>query len=218
MINLPPLERVEQEGSRQYVTPAGTFPSVTTVLRHTSRSKAALEAWKRRLGRYAEIESTIATTRGTLTHEWAERALLGEKQPDVLPWSASGYIRCLLEWIHDYVAQARAVELPVWHTAGYAGSLDCIAHLQGSGDNLYLLDWKTAAKRRQEWLLEDYRLQLGAYAAAFEQRTGYLLDGAWLVIARRSGPPDTDFLDREALEQASCDYFIRLQEYRSHGT
>ena len=78
------LERddVSDPGGRIYRDGAGEiYHSVTRILKETSNSKAALEAWVARLGvELAAVERDTAATRGTLTHNAAEYVLRSAKK------------------------------------------------------------------------------------------------------------------------------------------
>ena len=78
------LERddVSDPGGRIYRDKQGEiYHSVTRILKETSGSKAALEAWVARLGEEkAAVERDTAATRGTLTHNCAEYLLRTAKR------------------------------------------------------------------------------------------------------------------------------------------
>ena len=78
------LERddVSDPGGRIYRDGDGEiYHSVTRILKETSNSKAALEAWVARLGvEVAAVERDTAATRGTLTHNAAEYVLRSAKK------------------------------------------------------------------------------------------------------------------------------------------
>lgn len=78
------LERddVSDPGGRIYHDGDGDiYHSVTRILKETSNSKAALEAWVARLGvELAAVERDTAATRGTLTHNAAEYVLRSAKK------------------------------------------------------------------------------------------------------------------------------------------
>lgn len=78
------LERddVSDPGGRIYRDKQGDiYHSVTRILKETSGSKAALEAWVARLGEeLAAVERNTAATRGTLTHNCAEYLLRTAKR------------------------------------------------------------------------------------------------------------------------------------------
>jgi hypothetical protein len=78
------LERddVSDPGGRIYRDPQGEiYHSVTRILKETSNSKAALEAWVARLGEErAAVERDTAATRGTQMHNCAEYLLRTAKR------------------------------------------------------------------------------------------------------------------------------------------
>jgi genome maintenance exonuclease 1 len=71
-----PMQRVEVEGKRRYLTPDGEkLPSVTTILDATKseESKKALHEWRKRVGvQRAQEITTEAAGRGTRMHKWLE--------------------------------------------------------------------------------------------------------------------------------------------------
>ena len=70
------LTKVNENGSRRYVTPDGfKVPSVTTILEATKseESKKALDNWRNRVGHEkAKQITTEAAGRGTRMHKWIE--------------------------------------------------------------------------------------------------------------------------------------------------
>jgi hypothetical protein len=58
--------------------------------------------------------------------------------------------------------------------------------------------------------LENYRLQAGAYALGLEHLTGIQPAGAFIVVARRVGPADVTYLNRNELELAQDAYLERV--------
>ena len=68
------LESTTVDGKRQYMTPDGTFPSITTVL---GRKKAqAIKKWRERVGEEeANKITTQASRRGTNMHKVVENYL-----------------------------------------------------------------------------------------------------------------------------------------------
>ena len=80
------LDSTTVDGKRQYVTPDGTFPSITTVL---GRKKAqAIKKWRERVGaEEANKITTQASRRGTNMHKVVENYLDNDgniKIPEVL--------------------------------------------------------------------------------------------------------------------------------------
>lgn len=247
-----PLERddVSDPGGRIYRDQAGdVYYSVTRILKETSNSKAALEAWAARLGEErAAQERDTAAERGTRTHNAAEYVLRTAKRlaettakrrnsfyvsreglpcspapltrwaiGQVLPsapkvgFSANGYKRSLLTWISEHITAINAIEFSIHHPLGFAGTADCLGYVDGKGP--LILDWKTSFNRRSEELLTDYCDQLGAYSMGLRHMVGLQARGAYIVVARRAGPPDIRQLSELELRGAEVRFAERCAKY-----
>lgn len=239
----------DPEGRIYRDTQGDIYHSVTRILKKTSDSKGALEAWMARLGEERAIqERDTAAERGTRTHNAAEYVLRTAKRmaeatakrkgstytdkqglectpapltrwaiKQVLPsapkvgLSASGYRRSLLGWIGEHVTCIHAVEFSVYHPCGAAGTCDALINVDGKGP--LICDWKTSFNRRSEALLTDYIDQLGAYSLGLRHLTGIQAQGAYVVVARRAGPPDLRELNLLELRGAESRFLERCANY-----
>lgn len=125
--------------------------------------------------------------------------------------SASGYRRSLLGWIEANVTAIHAIEFSIHHIAGFAGTCDALLDINGQGP--CILDWKTSFNRRSEALLTDYTHQLGAYSLGLRALTGIQATSAFIVIARRAGPPDLRQLSSLELKGAEACFLERCISY-----
>jgi hypothetical protein len=154
------------------------------------------------------------------------RWALARTLPNVPPvsLSAKGYARSLTTWIAENVVQCHACEFSIHHPAGFAGTADALLslspeHLQehGAHSSLHgapiLIDFKTSANRRSPEMLADYTLQLGAYSLGLDHLTGIQVPGALIVVARRVGPPDLTFINRDQLLRAQAGYLDRCRQF-----
>lgn len=175
-------------------TTIGTFPSVTSILGETS-DKSGLDAWRDRIGHDKAHEiSTDATQRGTVMHRLCELYLnlpLSLSNYDRLNETLSlsrlddeiekfdnrakivggalfyNYIRAgSFNDIKKVIAQERFL----WteRDGGYAGTLDNLSQLMT--DEHAIIDFKTAKKAKQEKWIDDYKMQVAAYAIAVWDR------------------------------------------------
>lgn len=200
---------------RGYETPAGTLPSVTTILGATSEGKKALQAWLKRPG--AEAIGEAARNRGTWTHAQIEAWIRGE-EPQRRHFAFGAYIRNVLPWLEEHFDHAIAIERALWSPRGFSGTFDCLGYAKDDPSKLALFDWKTAAKPRSGALLEDYFCQLGAYTAGLEYAFGVRPERALLVIARPHGDgPDVTELGAAELHEYERRFMTRLDAYYGRG-
>ena len=80
------------------------------------------------------------------------------------------------------------VNFPFKMNVGYAGQSDALIDYKKNG-NLCILDFKTSGsnKPKPDAWLDDYRLQLSAYAWGLERMTGIKVGSGLIVIARENG-------------------------------
>lgn len=172
------LSRTSEDGKRLYATPNGRkVPSVTTILDKTKpeESRQALNEWKKRVGHdNAQQITTEAANRGTRMHSYLEQYVkTGEIPPagtNPYSWASHEMARSVIEQgLKDRVTEFWGVEIPLYFPNLYAGTTDgCGIHM---GDEA-ILDYKQTNKpKREEWI-DDYKLQLVAYALAHNEVYG----------------------------------------------
>jgi len=172
-----PLSRVTEDGHRLYATPDGKrLPSVTTVLDKTKpeEKKQALNEWRRRVGvENAQKITTEAANRGTRMHTYLEdyikQGQLKERGSNPFGWASHAMAQTVIEDGLKNVNEIWGVEIPLYFPSLYAGTTDgCGLHLNEES----ILDYKQTNKpKREEWI-EDYYLQLTAYALAHNEVYG----------------------------------------------
>lgn len=188
--NYTPLNRTTHEGKRHYCLPDGSkVPSVTTILDRTkpAEKKAALDNWKKRVGeQQAQQIVTEAANRGTRMHSYLENYVLsGDLKPlPTNPYAHPSWFMAaeviLKGLVH--VDEFWGVEVPVYYSGLYAGTTDCLGVWKGRPA---IMDFKQTNKpKKREWI-EDYFLQLAAYAAAHNDTHGTdIQDGVILMCAQ----------------------------------
>lgn len=204
-----PVER--RQDRKGYETPAGTLPSVTTILGATSppESKARLEAWLQRPG--AAKESAAACRRGTWVHEQIENHLQG--LPVQRHLAFNGYLKSALPWVQENVVEPLAMELPIWHPAGFSGTFDLLAFC-AHWCEVTIVDWKTSKRKRGPDLIDNYLDQLGAYSLGLQHTYGVKPERGALVIGRPTGTwPDVEIIDLAELERREQKFLYRLEQY-----
>jgi genome maintenance exonuclease 1 len=170
-----PVPRVTIDGRRYYATPDGNkLPSVTTILDRTKsqESKQALENWRRRVGHaQAQAITTEAANRGTRMHTYLEHYIkhgeLKDRGTNPYSWASHAMAQVVIDQgITSRVNEFWGYEVPLYFPNIYAGTTDaCGLHI---GDES-ILDYKQTNKpKKREWI-EDYFLQLCAYAEAHNE-------------------------------------------------
>lgn len=180
------LNTIEGNAGRRYITPAGVFPSVTTVLGQTS-DKQWLEEWRSSMGAdAADAEMARAATRGSAVHDMAEKYLKNVTDPldghirsNIVEFMS---IRTKLNRINNILMQ----EAPLWSSVmRIAGRVDCIAEYDGV---LSIIDFKTSTTLKQASMIHDYFLQTTAYAIMFQERYDIQVDQYVIIMSSERSP------------------------------
>ena len=171
------LTRDESQGKRLYACPDGSkVPSVTTILDKTkpAESRLALANWKKAVGEVKAQEIvTEAASRGTRMHTYLENYIKGEPLKETV---TNPYAQQSLDMAKIVVAQGFpkieevwGSEVPLYFPELYAGTTDCVGIHDGDQS---ILDFKQTNKpKKLEWI-DDYFLQLTAYALAHNEIHG----------------------------------------------
>ena len=172
-----PVPRVTIEGKRYYATPDGNkLPSVTTILDKTKseESKRALQNWRARVGtEQAQAITTEAANRGTRMHTYLEQyvkeGVIKERGTNPFSWASHAMAQKVVEHGLKNVSEFWGIEVPLYFPRVYAGTTD------GAGIHLNeeaILDYKQTNKpKKREWI-DDYFVQLCAYAEAHNELHG----------------------------------------------
>lgn len=171
------INRETVNGVRKYATPDGEkLPSVTTILDATKseESKKALNEWRKRMGpAKAQEITTEAAGRGTRMHKWLENYVKtgATGEPGSNPYSIQshrmadsiikqGLINCTEFW---------GTEVSLYFPKIYAGTTDLVGVHSGTEA---IMDHKQSNKlKKREWI-DDYFVQLAAYANAHNEVHG----------------------------------------------
>jgi genome maintenance exonuclease 1 len=172
-----PIPRVTVDGKRFYATPDGNkLPSVTTILDKTKseESKAALHNWRRAVGaERAQAITTEAANRGTRMHTYLEKYIregaIPARGSNPFSWPSHIMAEEVVNKGLKNVSEFWGIEVPLYFPSVYAGTTD------GAGIHLNeesILDYKQTNKpKKREWI-DDYFVQLCAYAEAHNELHG----------------------------------------------
>jgi hypothetical protein len=191
--NYTNLSREAVNGHRHYVTPDGRrVASVTTILDATkpAESKIALANWKKAVGeKRAQEITTEAASRGTRMHTYLEKYIKGEELKESLPNPYANQslkmARTVIEKGFVNVNEIWGNEVALYYPGLYAGTTDCVGVHLGQDS---ILDFKQTNKpKRREWI-DDYFLQLTAYALAHNEVHGTNINKGVVLMCVR--PPE----------------------------
>lgn len=183
-----PLDRTTIDGKRHYCLPDGSkVPSVTTILDRTKprEKQEALANWKKRVGEAKAQEiTTEAANRGTRMHAYLETYVLGGYMKDLPsnPYAHPSWFMAaeiILKGL-QHVDEYWGVEVPLYYSGLYAGTTDLLGVWKGRPA---IIDFKqTNRPKKREWI-EDYFLQLAAYAAAHNEMHGTAIQDGVILMA-----------------------------------
>lgn len=197
------FSREEINGIRHYVTPNGTYPSVTTVL-GAMMDKTALAEWRKRVGdEEADRVSRLAATRGTNIHTMCENYIRGQDVDVSMPFNVTMFNQ-IKKVLDEHVDDIVGCELTlVSDELKIAGSCDLIALYDGK---LSIIDYKTSSKNKMKGWIESYFLQTALYSYMLWEMTGMLAQQCVVIIAVDEEPVPQVFIvkPREYLEKAAA--------------
>tara|TARA_B100001027_G_scaffold102767_1_gene70646 strand:- start:763 stop:1446 length:684 start_codon:yes stop_codon:yes gene_type:complete len=168
------LSRTSLDGKRVYACPDGNaVASVTTILDST-KDKTHLLEWRKRVGEETAKRITKeASGMGTRMHKYIENYINDGTwgTPGSNPYSQQAFK--MAQVVHNNalkdVDEIWGSEVGLYFPKIYAGTTDCVGQYKG---NPCIIDFKQTNKpKKKEWV-EDYFLQLVAYAEAHNEVYG----------------------------------------------
>lgn len=186
--NYTPLNRTTVEGKRHYCLPDGSkVPSVTTILDKTKpqEKRDALANWKKKVGEQKAQEIvTEAANRGTRMHAYLE---MYAQTADMSPLPGNPFAHASWFMAAEIILKGLCnvdefwgVEVPLYYSGLYAGTTDCLGIWKGRPA---IMDFKQSNKvKKREWI-EDYFLQLAAYAQAHDHMHGTDINTGVILMA-----------------------------------
>ena len=182
------IKRESVDGKRLYATPDGKrVPSVTTILSATQpeEKKQIIREWQKRVGvEKAQAITTEAANRGTKMHKYLEDyvkdGILAEAPKNVFHLPSHVMAATIIDRGLVNVNEVWGTEVPVYFPGIYAGTTD-LAGVH-SGDES-IMDHKQSNRiKRVEWI-DDYKIQLAAYAEAHNELWGTKINKGVVFMA-----------------------------------
>jgi hypothetical protein len=209
------LSRVEIDGKRRYDWGGGIpVPSVTTILGAT-KDQSHLHAWRARVGHQKAQEiTTEAGSVGTRMHKYLETYVETGEWPSAGSNPYAQQAHKMASVIRDkamiHVDQIWGSEVALYVPEIYAGTTDLVGTFKG---NPAILDFKQTNKpKKLEWV-EDYFLQLTAYAIGHNEVHGTdIRQGHIFMCSRALEYQQFDIWPNE-FDDWSQEWWKRVQQY-----
>ena len=208
------LEQINEVGRRVYQTPQGDrIPSVTTILSKT-KDMTHLNEWKQRVGEQ-EAQRIVkeASGVGSAMHNNLERFLCGEQRvpgTNLVHQQANKMADQIIQNALINVDEVWGIEQALYFPGLYSGTTDLVGLYKG---NPAICDFKQTNKpKKKEWV-EDYYLQMVAYAEAHNEVYGTQIREGHIFMCSR----DLNYQQFD-LEPTHYDYWLdkwlaRVEQY-----
>ena len=201
-----------ESGTRTYDFKGDKLPSVTTILSRT-KVQAFLDKWKARVGEQeAERIKNVSSKRGTSMHKFLEKHITGVGYEDLteIGQQAKPMAQKIIEVGLTPISEYYGSEVSLYYPSLFAGSTDLVCMHNGKET---IADFKQANRpKREEWI-EDYFLQISAYAMAHDHIHGSNIEQGIIMICT----PDLYYqefkFDGEQMRQYRHKFLERLSQY-----
>ena len=157
----------EESGNRVYDIVGTRLPSVTTVLSAT-KDQTFLKNWKAKVGHEeAERIKNLSSRRGTAMHKFLESHIQGIGYDDLtaVGCEAKPMAQKIIEVGLTPISEYYGSEVMLHYPGLYAGSTDLVCLHNGLET---IVDFKQSNRPKKEEWIEDYKLQISAYAMAHD--------------------------------------------------
>ena len=171
LYHYPPSSRSTTDGIRTYDIGNEKLPSVTTILQATQpeEKRRKLAEWRAIKGKVeADRIKKQSASRGSNMHLHLEKHILGQGHLDLTEEGKTA--KSMADTVIDKglgdLQEIWGSEVTLWYPGLYAGATDLVGVYDYEES---IVDFKQSNKpKRKEWI-EDYFLQLAAYAMAHNQ-------------------------------------------------
>ena len=159
--------QIMDQGTRTYDVNGYRLPSVTTILGKT-KNQQFLKDWIAKKGEAeAERIKNLSSNRGTAMHKFLEHHITGVGYDDLTAFGQEA--KAMAQKVIDVgltpVEEWYGSEVTLYYPGLYAGSTDLVCL---HNDLETIVDFKQANRpKKKEWI-EDYYLQIAAYAMAHD--------------------------------------------------
>ena len=204
--------RSTDQGSRTYDVQGLKLPSVTTVIAKT-KDQTYLTRWKNKVGHEeAERIKNYSGKRGTAMHKFIEKYIQKSGYEDLTPIGveAKPMAQKIIESGLKPISHYYGSEVTLYYPGLYAGSTDLVCEHNGMDT---IVDFKQSNRPKKEEWIEDYYLQVAAYAMAHDQTHGSNIEQGIIMICT----PDLYFqefrFEGDEMRKYRHQFLARLSQY-----
>ena len=213
----PASQRSMIRGQRHYdIGSVEKLPSVTTILSATQpkEKRESLERWKQSVGEeQATRIKDQAATRGTAMHNILEGYLLGQGHLDLTEVGQNAHTmaqQIINNGLRGSLHEIWGSEVTVYYPGLYAGATDVVGVYEGYQS---IVDFKQTNKpKRREWI-EDYFLQLAAYAMAHNYVYGTQITQGCILMCSKDNYFQRFIVNGNEFKQYKHKWLRRVDEY-----
>ena len=176
-----PGTRITTQGSRTYEVGGFNLPSVTTILNRT-KDQGFLKKWRAKVGENeAKRIFNLSSKRGTAMHKFLEKHIEGAGYEDLtdIGVQAKPMAKKIIESGLSYVSQYYGSEVTLYYPGLYAGTTDLVCRHNGMDT---IADFKQSNRPKEEEWIEDYYLQIAAYAMAHDYIHGSNIEQGIIMV------------------------------------
>ena len=210
--NYVKVSRSTEHGTRHYNVDGTKLPSVTAILDKT-KDKSFLDKWRAKVGdEEAERIKNHSSKRGTSMHKFIEKHITGAGYDDLTTIGQEA--RPMAQKIIDVgltpISEYYGSEISLYYPGLFAGSTDLVCIHNGKET---IVDFKQANRPKREDWIQDYFLQIGAYAMAHDYVHGSNIEQGVIMVCT----PDLYFqefrFEGEQMREYRHEFLARLNQY-----
>ena len=165
--NYVPQTRTEVHGSRTYDILGMKLPSVTTILAKT-KNQEYITKWKNKIGHEEAARIfNLSSKRGTSMHKFLEKHIQSTGYDDLtaIGKEAKPMAQKIIDVGFTPITEYYGNEVTLYYLGLYAGATDLVCC---HNDLETIVDFKQANRPKQKDWIDDYFLQIAAYAMAHD--------------------------------------------------
>ena len=205
-----------ESGTRTYDFKGLKLPSVTTILSRT-KDQSYLDKWKAKVGHEeAERIKNYSSSRGTAMHKFLEKYIEGVGYEDLTPLGQEAKIMAqkIIESGLKNITEYYGSEVALYYHGLYAGATDLVCMHNGMES---IIDFKQANRpKRKEWI-DDYYLQIAAYAMAHDHMHGSQIRQGVIMICTPDSYYQEFKIQDEELKKYRHKFLERLSQYHDQN-